>query len=86
PLTPDLPGQEGRQAWGLSGWGLNFFEEGQASPFVLGHFVSLGEGFHGTCTRHRGEVVEGDDGAAFKSLLAAVEEISFTVSFARAAE
>lgn len=72
--------------WGLSGWGLDFFEEGQASPFVLGHFVSLGKGFHGTCTCQRSEVVEGDDGATFKSLLATVEEIRFAVSFARAAE
>ena len=78
-------GGDRRESGSGDGW-LDFFEQGQPGTIVFRDFVALGKSFHCACTCHGGEVVKGDDGAALEGLLATVEKISFTISFAGAAE
>ena len=65
---------------------FSFFEKREAGPLVLSHDIAVWEGIDGAGAGGGGEVVKGHGGTATKSLLAAVEEVGFSVFLAGAAE
>ncbi len=65
---------------------FGFFEEGETGAFVFRHLVTLGEGVHGSGAGFRGKVVKGHGLTAPQGLLAAVEEVGFSVLLACSAK
>ena len=65
---------------------FDLFEEREAGAFVFGDLISFGEGVHGSGAGFRGKVVKGDGLAAPQGLLAAVEEVGFSVLLACSAK
>ena len=65
---------------------LSFFEEREAGPLILSDDIAVRKGIDGAGAGGGGEVVKGHGGSATKSLLAAVEEVGFSVFLTGAAE
>ena len=74
--------------WAQRGLGylFGFFEEGKAGALVFGDDIAFRKSVDGARAWSGGEVVEGDRRSAAEGLLAAVEEIGFSVFLAGAAE
>ena len=100
--TADTRGFDGKRIWNTKSAGhlgckgpaeranrdelFGFFEERQTGAFVFGHDVAFRKGIDCAGAWGGGEIVKGDGGSATEGLLAAVEEVGFSVFLAGAAE